>query len=249
MGYQLQAYSIEELRRVSAPGAVLPVLFWLLPVGRSSPLYMTSSPRAPLAGRSASTSRLTACQIERVKAAVERHGVGLMWSPNYSIGVNVFARLVSEAARLLAAENDYEAWAWEIHHSTKKDAPSGTLVSSRPQSLVPAPWRLTPSSTSTAHGSRSSRARARRRSVYRGRPPGGARPLDHRHAQSRCRRLLPARVQLDRRCGRRCGLPDCHRCPAPGLHSSRDGPRPGSSTASCTPRLLTTRPAMNAPNE
>src|SRR5204862_7524609 len=30
--------------------------------------------------------------------------------------------------RLLAAEPQYGSWAWEIHHSTKKDAPSGTLL-------------------------------------------------------------------------------------------------------------------------
>lgn len=63
-----------------------------------------------------------------VKAAVERHGVGMVWSPNYSIGVNVFFRLVAEAARLLENEPQYGAWAWEIHHHTKKDAPSGTLL-------------------------------------------------------------------------------------------------------------------------
>jgi 4-hydroxy-tetrahydrodipicolinate reductase len=65
---------------------------------------------------------------EAVKAAVARYGIGLVWSPNYSIGVNAFFRLVSEAARLLAAQPEYGAWAWEIHHSTKKDAPSGTLL-------------------------------------------------------------------------------------------------------------------------
>ena len=67
-------------------------------------------------------------ESERVKAAVERHGIGLVWSPNFSIGVNAFFRLVSEAARLLANEPAYGAWAWEIHHATKKDAPSGTLL-------------------------------------------------------------------------------------------------------------------------
>ena len=66
--------------------------------------------------------------LDRVKAAVERHGIGLVWSPNFSIGVNAFFRLVSEGARLLASEPSYGAWAWEIHHSTKKDAPSGTLL-------------------------------------------------------------------------------------------------------------------------
>jgi 4-hydroxy-tetrahydrodipicolinate reductase len=63
-----------------------------------------------------------------VRAVVEGAGTGLVWSPNFSIGVNVFFRLVAEAARLLAVEPGYGAWAWEIHHAAKKDAPSGTLL-------------------------------------------------------------------------------------------------------------------------
>ena len=66
--------------------------------------------------------------LARVRSVVEKNSIGLVWSPNYSIGVNVFARLVTEAARLVAAQPEYGAWAWEIHHSTKKDAPSGTLL-------------------------------------------------------------------------------------------------------------------------
>ncbi len=66
--------------------------------------------------------------MDRVRAAADKHGAGIVWSPNFSIGVNVFSRLVREAARMLANEPQYGAWAWEIHHSTKKDAPSGTLV-------------------------------------------------------------------------------------------------------------------------
>src|ERR1700676_1573536 len=67
-------------------------------------------------------------ELERVGAFVEAAGTGVVWSPNYSIGVNVFRRVVAEAARLLANEPEYGAWAWEIHHSAKKDAPSGTLL-------------------------------------------------------------------------------------------------------------------------
>jgi 4-hydroxy-tetrahydrodipicolinate reductase len=63
-----------------------------------------------------------------IKSVIERCGTGLVWSPNYSVGVNAFFRIVSTAAKLLANEPEYEAWAWEIHHSTKKDAPSGTLL-------------------------------------------------------------------------------------------------------------------------
>jgi len=65
---------------------------------------------------------------DAVQRAVAQHGIGLVWSPNYSVGVNAFFRLVSEAARLLAAQPEYGAWAWEVHHATKKDAPSGTLL-------------------------------------------------------------------------------------------------------------------------
>jgi 4-hydroxy-tetrahydrodipicolinate reductase len=67
-------------------------------------------------------------QFQEVESTVERHNIGLVWSPNFSIGVNVFKRLVAEAARLLADQPEYGAWAWEIHHSTKKDCPSGTLL-------------------------------------------------------------------------------------------------------------------------
>ena len=67
-------------------------------------------------------------ELDRAKATVAKNGTGLVWSPNYSIGVNVFFRAVAETAKMLSKENDYEAWAWEIHHSMKKDAPSGTLL-------------------------------------------------------------------------------------------------------------------------
>src|SRR5881628_1399468 len=65
--------------------------------------------------------------LDHVRCVIERNGTGLVWSPNFSIGVNAFFRLVSEAAKLMANESAYEAWAYEIHHSAKKDAPSGTL--------------------------------------------------------------------------------------------------------------------------
>jgi len=67
-------------------------------------------------------------QLSEAKSIVEANRSALIWSPNFSVGVNVFTRLVSEAARLLKDQKEYGAWAWEIHHITKKDAPSGTLL-------------------------------------------------------------------------------------------------------------------------
>ncbi|MGO9241778.1 MAG: 4-hydroxy-tetrahydrodipicolinate reductase [Bryobacteraceae bacterium] len=67
-------------------------------------------------------------ELERVRAAFEERGVALIYSSNFSIGVNIFRRVVREAARWMQVHPGYEAWGWEIHHSAKRDAPSGTLL-------------------------------------------------------------------------------------------------------------------------
>jgi 4-hydroxy-tetrahydrodipicolinate reductase len=66
--------------------------------------------------------------LERARKAVESAGTGLVWSANFSVGVQIFSQIVAEAARLMARQPEYGAWAWEIHHAAKKDAPSGTLL-------------------------------------------------------------------------------------------------------------------------
>jgi 4-hydroxy-tetrahydrodipicolinate reductase len=66
--------------------------------------------------------------LPEVTKAFDEAGSALVWSPNFSVGVAVFRRLVQTAGELLKNETDYGAWAWEIHHATKKDAPSGTLL-------------------------------------------------------------------------------------------------------------------------
>jgi len=65
---------------------------------------------------------------ERVQAAVKRNGTALVTSTNFSVGVQIFLKVASQAAQLFSSQPEYEAWAWEIHHSAKKDAPSGTLL-------------------------------------------------------------------------------------------------------------------------
>src|SRR4051812_6043502 len=66
--------------------------------------------------------------LAEVREAVERSDAGFLYGANFSVGVQVFYRLAEAAAKLLAHETAYEAWAYEIHHSRKKDAPSGTLL-------------------------------------------------------------------------------------------------------------------------
>jgi len=65
--------------------------------------------------------------LPEVRNAVAAAGTALVYAPNFSIGVNLFIESVARTAALFAQHPEYEAWGWEIHHSAKKDAPSGTL--------------------------------------------------------------------------------------------------------------------------
>jgi 4-hydroxy-tetrahydrodipicolinate reductase len=49
-------------------------------------------------------------------------------SANFSLGVNLFYRIVSEAARIVSAFGEYDCAVWEAHHNQKADSPSGTAM-------------------------------------------------------------------------------------------------------------------------
>jgi 4-hydroxy-tetrahydrodipicolinate reductase len=66
-------------------------------------------------------------QLPSAREAVAQGHTGLVWAPNFSLGVNLFFQAVAQTAALFARHSEYEAWGWEIHHAAKKDAPSGTL--------------------------------------------------------------------------------------------------------------------------
>jgi 4-hydroxy-tetrahydrodipicolinate reductase len=51
------------------------------------------------------------------------------YASNYSIGVNLFFRLNAYLATLIKDYPQYEVTMKEIHHTEKKDAPSGTAIS------------------------------------------------------------------------------------------------------------------------
>jgi 4-hydroxy-tetrahydrodipicolinate reductase len=65
-------------------------------------------------------------QMEEVQSAVERAGLGLVHAANFSLGVNLFYRIVRDAAARLAPFAEYDPYVLERHHRQKKDAPSGT---------------------------------------------------------------------------------------------------------------------------
>jgi len=62
------------------------------------------------------------------RAAAKRGGVGAVIAPNFSVGMNLFYRVVREAARKFGAAGHFQPYVWEHHHSGKVDAPGGTAL-------------------------------------------------------------------------------------------------------------------------
>jgi 4-hydroxy-tetrahydrodipicolinate reductase len=67
--------------------------------------------------------------VPEIRRQVEEAGIGFVYSPNFSIGVNVFFEIARAASPLL--KNGYSARIIERHHAQKKDAPSGTAIAIR----------------------------------------------------------------------------------------------------------------------
>jgi len=84
--------------------------------------------RALIAAGCATVSGTTAWndRVPDLADDVRRSGGAFLWSPNFSVGVNLFDRLVAEAGRLFAGVPGFDAHLIETHHTAKKDAPSGT---------------------------------------------------------------------------------------------------------------------------
>jgi 4-hydroxy-tetrahydrodipicolinate reductase len=59
----------------------------------------------------------------------------LLYASNFSIGVNLFFELNTYLAKLMAAHQEYNVMVEEIHHTQKKDAPSGTAITLAEQIL------------------------------------------------------------------------------------------------------------------
>src|ERR1043166_9527849 len=65
------------------------------------------------------------------KQIVAEHSGTLVYGANFSIGVNLFYRIVERAAALFAAVDGYAPFIEEAHHMRKRDAPSGTAIQLR----------------------------------------------------------------------------------------------------------------------
>lgn len=74
-------------------------------------------------------------KLPEIKAqCLEKHQ-GFLYASNFSVGVNIFFEINKRLAELMASQSQYDIKMEEIHHTQKKDAPSGTAISLAEQIL------------------------------------------------------------------------------------------------------------------
>jgi 4-hydroxy-tetrahydrodipicolinate reductase len=64
--------------------------------------------------------------MDDLRALVTASQGGVVHAANFSLGVNLFYKVVRDAAQLFARFPDYDPYVLEKHHRQKQDAPSGT---------------------------------------------------------------------------------------------------------------------------
>jgi 4-hydroxy-tetrahydrodipicolinate reductase len=67
-------------------------------------------------------------EIETVKKIVDKYQIGLIYGANFSVGANIFFKMVASASNLFAKFPEYDVYGFEIHHKGKTDSPSGTAL-------------------------------------------------------------------------------------------------------------------------
>jgi 4-hydroxy-tetrahydrodipicolinate reductase len=67
-------------------------------------------------------------QLPEVTRVANETGTGLLWSPNFSLGVNAMLEVARYAGSLFRQLDEFDAHIVETHHAAKKDAPSGTAL-------------------------------------------------------------------------------------------------------------------------
>lgn len=67
-------------------------------------------------------------RLDKVKQLTLETGGTFFYASNFSVGVNLFFRLNAFLAKLMDAQPEYRVAIEEIHHTQKKDAPSGTAI-------------------------------------------------------------------------------------------------------------------------
>lgn len=65
-------------------------------------------------------------KIDEVRGLVKKSNIGFIYASNFSIGVNIFFKIIENAAKIVNKIEDYDVYGYELHHSKKADSPSGT---------------------------------------------------------------------------------------------------------------------------
>jgi 4-hydroxy-tetrahydrodipicolinate reductase len=78
---------------------------------------------------------------EKAKTFCEAQNGTLIYASNFSIGVNLFFEINKTLAALMSKHPNYEVSLHEIHHTQKKDAPSGTAITLAEQVLDAIPHK------------------------------------------------------------------------------------------------------------
>lgn len=74
-------------------------------------------------------------RLEDVRQQCRQQRGGFLYASNFSVGVNIFFEVNRRLAELMAPHPDYNVRITEIHHTEKKDAPSGTAITLAEQTL------------------------------------------------------------------------------------------------------------------
>lgn len=72
------------------------------------------------------TTGLKDSEIQLIQSAAKEYPV--VFSPNYSIGVNLLLNILEDVGRVLSKDKGYDLEVIELHHRFKKDSPSGTAL-------------------------------------------------------------------------------------------------------------------------
>ena len=67
-------------------------------------------------------------KIDSVKEIINKYNTGFVYARNFSLGVNIFYKIIEYAAELIDKYNIYDAAIHETHHNRKLDRPSGTAL-------------------------------------------------------------------------------------------------------------------------
>ena len=74
-------------------------------------------------------------KLDEIQDDCQKNSGAFIYASNFSVGVNIFFEINKRLAALMKDHEDYEVQLTEIHHTAKKDAPSGTAITLAEQVL------------------------------------------------------------------------------------------------------------------